>query len=396
MYSELTWCNTKLHEGLRDQAPCYVFDTDILVDGLRQMKELMPNCQKICYSMKANPFIISYADAAADWFEVCSPGEYEICWRNGIDPEKIIISGVNKTRASMMRIMDLCGGKGIFTAESPLHYHILKEIAQERKLSIRLLLRLTSGNQFGMDEETIHGIFEENRENPWVEIIGIHYFSGTQKKLKKIEKELLNLNDYAARLKQEFHMDALELEYGAGLSVSYFAGDKPIGREEQLVALNEILGKLSNFDRIGVEMGRFIAADCGCLLATVDDLKTTEGKNYVILDTGYHQINYVGQMIGMKHPPILQLPERAEEPEQEYIICGALCTPNDIMARDIHFRNLQIGDHLMFQRCGAYSMTEGIGLFLSRDLPAVFAYSKAHGYQCLRKRIETNPFNSLK
>ena len=55
--------------------------------------------------------------------------EYEICYRHGIAPEKIIVSGVNKTTDSMERILGLSNGKGIFTIESKMHYDILSNIS---------------------------------------------------------------------------------------------------------------------------------------------------------------------------------------------------------------------------------------------------------------------------
>ena len=393
-YSEERWKDTAKHLNCNLLTPCYVYDEEILLDGIRQIKEELPSCDKVCYAMKANPFIVAAADKEADRFEVCSPGEYEICHRYGINPEKIIISGVNKTYDSIDRIMELGGGKGIFTAESKQHYKIISDLAKKHNVKVDMLVRLSSGNQFGVSESDLEDIFKENIGNEYCNIIGVHYFSGTQKRMKKIEKELLYLDEYAASLKEKFSLNCLELEYGPGLAVSYFEDDKKPGRKEQLTKLESLLSGLKNFDKKGIELGRFVAADSGCFLTKVDDVKKTDETNFAILDSGIHQFGYYGQMMGMKIPPMLQMPESEEK--YTYTICGALCTINDVILRDAELQKLNIGSTLLFQKCGAYSVTEGMSLFLSRDLPAVYLYNKEKEYICLRKGCGTDILNSFK
>ena len=374
-------------------SPGYVFDTGILTQGIRQMRERMPQCLALCFAMKANPFLVEALEEQVDRFEVCSPGEYEICHARGISPDKIIVSGVNKTRESMERILSLCDGQGIFTIESPLHYEILSALAAEKKLTLRVLIRLSSGNQFGVDQESFREILEKVLKDPHLYFLGIHYFSGTQKKLKKIQKELAMLEDFGSSLKRDYGLSGMELEYGPGLSVAYFEGDKTPSAQEQLTELNDLLKQITAFDRIGIEMGRFIASACGFFISKVIDIKTTEGVNYVILDGGIHQLHYFGQMMGMKLPAIHQIPRR--EGSETYVLCGSLCTVNDVMVRDVPLRPLAVGDYLVFGNCGAYSMTEGSALFLSRELPAVYTHEENGFYRCLRPCSDTHLFNTL-
>ena len=103
---------------LKYGSPSYIFDLDALKERVLNIKKILGKDINICYAMKANPFIIEEMKDYIDRYEVCSPGEYEICHRMGIAPEKIVVSGVNKTHESMDRIMKLSGGKGIFTIES--------------------------------------------------------------------------------------------------------------------------------------------------------------------------------------------------------------------------------------------------------------------------------------
>ena len=388
-------CNFAPLEGVEKTVPSpgYIFEDSALGEKITQLRTLLPRCNALCFAMKANPFLVDLLEKKVDRFEVCSPGEYEICHARGIDPEKIIVSGVNKTRASMERILSLSGGKGIFTIESPLHFEILEELAAAMDLHISVLIRLSSGNQFGVDRESFRGILEKVLKSSHLSFRGIHFFSGTQKKLKRIRKELAMLEAFGLELERDYPLSELELEYGPGLSVAYFEDDKTASSQDQLTELNGALEELTAFTSIGIEMGRFIASSCGFFLTKVMDLKQTDGVNYVIVDGGFHQLHYFGQMMGMKFPAIRQIPER--EGEQTYVLCGSLCSVNDVLVRDIPLKPLEIGDYLLFGTCGAYSMTEGAALFLSRELPAVYEHTQDGSYRCLRALSESYAVNTV-
>ena len=78
--------------------PSYIFDTDVLCERIDKMQEILGCGVTVCYAMKANPFLIGTLDKKLDRFEVCSPGEFAICEKEGIDRSKIVLSGVNKEK----------------------------------------------------------------------------------------------------------------------------------------------------------------------------------------------------------------------------------------------------------------------------------------------------------
>ena len=93
-------------------------------------------------------------------------------------------------------------------------------------MKIRLLLRLTSGNQFGMDENVLIQTIRMSRSNEWVEVEGIQFFSGTQKDFcQKLRRELTYVDAFIQRLETEEGFRVKELEFGPGLPVFYFQGD---------------------------------------------------------------------------------------------------------------------------------------------------------------------------
>lgn len=378
---------------LKYGSPSYIFDLDALKERVLNIKKILGKDINICYAMKANPFIIEEMKDYIDRYEVCSPGEYEICQRHSVKKDVIIVSGVNKTYESMERIMSLCNGDGIFTIESAEHYDILSKVCKEKNIHIRVVIRLTSGNQFGIDKDMFKNILLQLKDNEYLDFAGIHYYSGTQKKLKKVIKEVAMLEEFAKELQDEYGVATDILEYGPGLLFNYFEGEETPSFEEQLSELKDILKNIKSFKHITLEMGRFIASECGYYCTEVVDRKCNNGSEYAIVDGGIHQINYYGQTLGMKKPFMDVITCNNSYELQKINICGSLCTVNDVILRDVSLPQLDKGDILIFKNCGAYSITEGMALFLSRELPTVIFYNKDTGFVRVRDRIGTHLIN---
>ena len=76
-------------------------------------------------------------------------------------------------------------------------------------------------------------------------------------------------------------------------------------------------------------------------------------------------------------------------------LCGSLCSMNDIIAKQVELPAISVGDVLCFENTGAYCMTEGISLFLSRDIPAVYLIGEDGRISCARKPFETYVLNTI-
>ena len=372
--------------------------------------------------------------------EVCSPGELEICIALGVKPESIIYSGVMKEKCDIERAVSY--GAGILTCESIRHAALISEVMLERmpegaheaglvEKKAQVILRLTSGNQFGMSLEDIEYIISHPDEFKGIAVMGIHYYSGTQKSLRKINKDLEKIKSALTMLKDKYSFEPQLVEYGPGLCVEYFEEDWQEKEKQSLDEAAEVLREFAEEYPLGIEMGRFLAASCGKYYTQVKDLKSTGDANYAILDGGIHHLNYFGQRMAMQVPPISiyradeiyfgeklgeikgtagpigntfndcevsENEERTEEeltqlPDTDYTLCGSLCTVADVLVREVKLKKLELGDVLEFGHCGAYSVTEAPALFLSRQLPAIYAYSKEYGYECLREHIPAAEIN---
>lgn len=400
------------------QTPYYVFDTDEFAKRAAMIRAAL-DCKggrriPLCFSIKANPFLLHRLPEGLDHVEVCSPGELEICIALGVKPESIIYSGVMKEKCDIERAVSY--GAGILTCESIRHAALISEVmleciqegaheAEFAETKAHVILRLTSGNQFGMSLDDIEYIISHPDEFKGITVIGIHYYSGTQKSLRKINKDLEKIKSALTRLKDKYGFEPQLVEYGPGLCVEYFEDD---WQEKEIQALDEAAEVLREFAEeypLGIEMGRFLAASCGKYYTQVKDLKSTGDANYAILDGGIHHLNYFGQRMAMQVPPIKvyagEVSENEEKngveltelPDTDYTLCGSLCTVADVLVREVKLKKLELGDVLEFGHCGAYSVTEAPALFLSRQLPAIYAYSKECGYECLREHIPAAEIN---
>lgn len=380
------------------KTPSFVFDAEAVQTRVHEIKTIIGDDINLCFSVKANPFFIPVLNDDLYHFEVCSPGELVICEQDKIPGKKIIYSGVNKGEKDIREAMEY--GVETFTAESIRQVEMIHKEAERKNKTVPLLLRLNSGNQFGMSEEDLLRTIENREQYKNVKIMGIHFFAGTQRrKLEEKKKELHNLVELIIYIEKTYRYQIRNLQYGPGLPVPLFEGDDFSDTLKPLKEIVPFLKEGREKVKVTIEMGRFIAAECGCYLTKVADQKVNQGSNYCILDGGMNHVNYYGQIMGMKVPIIenlsLKYREHREKSEKSktWCLCGSLCTSADILVRQIELKDLNLGDIMAFYNIGAYSVTEGIYLFLSRTMPRVILREKEGKTKLLRDFFETSTIN---
>ncbi len=395
------------------ETPLYIYDETAFTKRFQYMRKEIGPRMELTYSMKANPYLTKIASTMASRIEVCSYGEFLITRELGIAPEKLLISGVLKRHDDIMDIVSYGRDEALYTAESAHQYELLEEAGKRYGLVLPVLLRLSSGNQFGMDQDTILKLVLNRDEMKHVHIVGLHYFSGTQKKnLKKIEKELTKLDLFLAEIYERCDYTMSMLEYGTGFGVPYFMDqEEGVTAPESMAEFRSLVDHMDFTGDITVEMGRALTFNAGTYITTILDQKTTGKSHYCILDGGMHQINYDGQMKGMYVPHIqvisgnvdhveTSLDATSDEADDEnltsYTLCGSLCTGNDVLVGNFKAKKLSIGDALAFERTGAYSLHEGMSNFLSHELPEILFYNEETGFRSVRERRESYPFNMAK
>ena len=278
--------------------------------------------------------------------------------------------------------------------ESLHQFELLEFLSRKYEKRLTVLLRLTNDSQFGINEEDIEQIIAARDTFENLHIQGIQFFSGTQKtSLKKLKREISHLDGFLGQLEEKYGWHSPELEYGTGFPVAYFGED--LEEEALILGFKQLLEDMTWKGEITLELGRSIAASCGRFFTHVVDKKRNHGQNYLIVDGGMHQMVYYGQYMGMKIPQYALCGREEEEPTDTWNVFGSLCSMNDILVKALPLPEPEIGDTLRFDNTGAYCVTEGIALFLSRDLPAVYIIDSEGKLFQARKTIETFPFNTI-
>lgn len=389
--------------------PSFVFDEKALKERARQIQDIFGQGISLCYSIKANPFLIPAMLDVTDKLEVCSPGELDICRKLGVEPSCIVYSGVNKTQKDVGDAVSY--NCGIYTAESLRHIAILQKEGERQGRVLKVIPRLNSGSQFGMSKSDLFTLLESRGKLPNIAIMGLHYFVGTQRrKIEHQKKDLEMLRSLYMEIANTFGFRLRKLEYGPGLPVPYFENEDFTDTLEPARQLAPLLREATGWCELTVEMGRFFTSECGYYLTKVCDIKSADGAKYCIIDGGMNHITYLGQMMGMKVPIIRKIDsDIVDEIEREtaelfgaagsgtesleYTLCGSLCTTADVLVRQMPLQDLKIGDILAFCNIGAYSVTEGIYLFLSRTMPRILLVKEDGSVVVARDFVETSSFN---
>lgn len=375
--------------------PLYVFDTRELAARAKRLRSALPPGVGLCYAVKANTFVLAALEPLVDRLEACSPGEHRICRALGVPGEKIVLSGVNKDESTVEDAV-ASGAPSIVTVESLAQLALVRRVARSRGLRVPVLLRLSSGNQFGLDRADLERAAREAMGDRHLDLRGVQFFSGTQKdSVRRLRREVGRLGELARGLRDSCGWEVAEIEYGPGLPVAYFEGDET-DEDALLDGLAEAVDGLSRTARVTIELGRSLVASCGTYLTRVVDAKEVAGQRYAIVDGGMHQLVYYGQSMAMRRPPVRLLGAAPPEGPEElpWNVCGSLCTTNDILVKRLPLAGLGEGSLLAFSQAGAYCATEGIALFLSRDLPRVALVGADGAPELVREGLRTDPLNT--
>lgn len=351
---------------LEPNIPCYCFDVECFKDNIGHLKKLFLPEIKLLFSVKANPFFAEAAAEYADGIEVCSDGELGIAVKCNIMPDKITYGGICKERNDLKRALQL--GVRRFSIESPRQLMMLSEEAMRCDVKIKVLLRLSSGNQFGMTAEEFNQC-TDNLKSENIIVSGVHFYAGTMRMSpEQIDKDF---DMFMSILESLDYSGIEEIEYGAGIGVNYFGECK---RWEIAERVAEKLNALSKRYKVTYEAGRMFASDAGVYIAKVVDVRQNGNRCFAILNGGRHQFTYHGGVaaLGRRKPKISVVGDGISREKMRMTIVGSLCSESDILLNDNIITEIRKKDYIIFHNAGAYCVTEGMALFLSRDIPAVF------------------------
>lgn len=371
--------------------PLYIYDLDRVTASYRDLRNSLPPGLAIFYSLKANPHpdIARALLHAERWpscrAEVSSVGELAVALEVGFAPEDCLYTGPGKTESEL--ITAIVSGVRTFSVESLTDLERAGSVAIRLGAVIDCLLRINSysaaaaatsirmmgkPSQFGIDSETLQAELPRLRAVPGTRLAGAHFYSlSNARDEQSLIGELQQSVTTAARLHAELSLPMRILDLGGGFAAPYAVpGERPIYSRMRFELGDALDANFpdwrSGSPQVACESGRYLVGDCGELVSTVTNIKQSRGHKFVILDAG---INTLGGMAGLGR--LMPLAVELDEPgdAEAATLAGPLCTPGDILGRNVRLNTLEVGDTVTVPNVGAYGVTASLLLFLSRPAP---------------------------
>ena len=335
----------------------------------------------ICYAMKANSnqAVLKTLARLGAGMDVVSEGELRRARAAGAPPERIIFSGVGKTRAEMSLGLDeriLC-----FNVESEPELEALSELAAARDLTAPIAIRVNpdvdarthakistgkSENKFGVPISRAREVYARARALPGVTIRGVDMHIGSQiTDLEPFDNAFALLAEFVGVLRADGHgIDHVDL--GGGLGIPYRSDNNPPPfPDDYAKIISRRLGGLGC--KFYLEPGRLIVGNAGVLVATVIYVKKGENKTFVIVDAAMNDL--IRPTLYDAYHDIL--PVRAPAPHSARMmradVVGPVCESGDFLALDREIAEVASGDLVAVMSAGAYGAVQA-GTYNSRLL----------------------------
>ena len=318
----------------------------------------------ICYAVKANSNIgiLNVMAKLGSGFDIVSQGELERVLAADGEASKVVFSGVAKSRAEIMRALEV--GIRCFNVESVAELHHINQIAGEMGKVAPISLRvnpdvdahthpyISTGlkeNKFGVSVDEAREVYKLAATLPHVKITGMDCHIGSQ--LTELQP-FLDATDRLIRLMEQLKEDGIKLKHldlGGGLGVTY-TDETPPHPSDYATAL---LNKLKDYEDLEIilEPGRAIAANAGILVAKVQYLKSNESRNFAITDTGMNDM--IRPALYEAYMNIIEIDRTLGREKAIYDVVGPVCETSDFLGKQ---RELAIaeGDYIAQRSAGAY------------------------------------------
>ena len=346
------------------------FDTPLYCYSYKRLKknvqEFKLNFSKlnplICFSIKSNSNLnlIREVRKLGLGADVVSKGELIQAIRAGINPQKIVFSGVGKTSSELKYAID----KKILliNSESKSEVIEIEKIAKSKKKVVDIGIRLNpntdahtlnkistgkKGDKFGVNEKTFIELVNYIKKSKYINLKCLSVHIGSQifenkpyeKMLKVIDKIISKIN---------FKFDFIDL--GGGIGISYKDDKKKFNYNKYQKSINKHLGKYNS--KIIFEPGRSIIGNTGILISKIIYVKEGESKNFIILDAGMNDLIRPA-LYGAKHR-IIPINKTKKISFKSYEFVGPICESSDKFLSVKKFQKLKEKDLVIICDVGAY------------------------------------------
>jgi diaminopimelate decarboxylase len=361
--------------------PAYIYSKRTILDAYREFDSAFESINHlVCYSMKANMnlSICSILGKAGSGIDAHSGGELYRALKAGVDPKKIIFSGVGKTLEEIRYALeqDIL----MFTAESRSELRAINALAGELGKKAPISIRINpdvdphthpyiatglSENKFGIDSALAFDAFNQTRSMPNLEVVGLNMHIGSQ--ITQVEPFIEAATKMAVLVlelkKAEFNIRYFDI--GGGMAISYRVERPPRAKD----IADAILPILNVTDcRIVIEPGRYLVGNAGILVTTVLYTKKHRKKNFVIVDAGMNDL--IRPSLYDAFHKIKSVSLKNEDTMIADIV-GPVCETGDFFARAREVTKCKQGDLFAIMSAGAYGYSMSSNYNARRRPPEV-------------------------
>jgi diaminopimelate decarboxylase len=326
----------------------------------------------VCYAVKANSnqAVIATLARLGAGMDIVSGGELRRALAADVPPERIVFSGIGKTRDEMAAGLE--AGILCFNVESEPELAALSEVAASKGVRAPISVRVnpdvdakthrkistgTSQDKFGIPISRAREVYAEAARLPGLKVTGVDMHIGSQiTDLEPFENATQLLAELARDLMAEGH-ELRHIDLGGGLGVPYRDDNEPPPDPQAYAAvIKRHTGGLGL--KLVFEMGRLISANAGILVTRVLYRKAGEGKTFVIVDAGMNDL--IRPTLYDAYHAIKPVAEPAPgAPRILADVVGPVCESGDYLALDRELPLVDPGDLLAVMTAGAYGAVQG-------------------------------------
>jgi diaminopimelate decarboxylase len=370
---------------------CYLYDTAPMRRKISMLAGMMPAGVEIFYAMKANPhakFLAAALRGGARGIEIASLGEAKKAVAAGFEPAQLIYTGPGKSPEELRWAIE----HGIRTVhiESLAEAHRLNAICAGHGKSQDILLRINAdfdiheaqasfsggSKKFGVDEEKLADVLPQILALKALNFRGLHVYAASG--VLRVDDLLKNCElvfDMAQQIERN-HAGTLcdIIDFGGGFGVDYLETGLDFDPQAYADGLTALIDAHGFGGRtFFLELGRYLAADCGWFCTEILDIKESRGKKQVICAGGINNFRRPAALT-INHPlAIVRMGRERLFNGQECVRAesvyfgGPLCTGADKLANDVDVEAADIGDIAVFGLAGAYGLSMSNIEFLSHE-----------------------------
>jgi len=348
--------------------PFYVYSQATLTRHFRVFDEALSGLKHlICYAMKANSniAILKILGDLGAGMDVVSGGEYLRAKAAGVPGDRIVFSGVGKTREEMA--LAIKNGIRQFNVESETELKVLNEVALSLCAIAPITLRVNpdvdakthakiatgkSENKFGIPIAKSQEVYALAASMEGIEVVGIDVHIGSQlTDLEPFRLAYEKVAELTKTLRQDGH-NIRRLDLGGGLGIPYEnSNQSPPTPEDYAKVIHETVGNLDC--EIEIEPGRLLAGNAGLMISSVIYNKSGEGRDFMIVDAAMNDLIRPA-MYEAYHEIIPVLESNAGSKKSDYDVVGPVCETGDTFAKKRTLTSVADGEMVAFRSAGAY------------------------------------------